>query len=1283
MAKSLTPIVGLTVVVALALAAVFGSMSLAGTAQASGHEIDVYVGHQETIDLADHLSGTGIASYVFKEISGEATGAQISAGFTIVDSGGSAVTLTADAEILDADADSTPSTELLLTGAPAGLPTNAFQGNTSVYRFEVEAQDSGGDEVDSVTLVISLKRSMDLDRKQDSDGDDITFSNIDAAYTETTLEPINLMQYYDNGAGTGKIVGFHAVVTTVTAGNFVEVVDSATGGATGSIAKAMNDDIHTGADGMLTLKIKAPTETMMVSDDPETVSVYPICRTQASADEGSNDTDSPADGLQIDEINTDGSYRLCAGVEELATPATFTVKIAESTVSGSGTQIPPQTVEADDTIMVSADMVMGAFAQDGMGAGMITDYDIAVTAPTLVFGSIDNANVISLLGINKGVTTVTITAMDGISGEDDPTAAFVVRVIDPVDEVVVVDEPATAVKFIMNQYMTVGDRDVVMDVSGYFSDGSGNGAITGYSAMSSDEMVATAMAENNGRLTVGAVAAGSATVTVTAMDGNADADPMQTFMVMVEAAAEDVVEYAPYTRRTPMGSMVDPMSDAFSFESSSDEPGDGARYDIKFKVDNEVDTLNDELVIKMEDFGFPSSMSTGSIGITVNEMAGTSQDRQFSPEAVVVGSDKLTITIGDMLTRDDTREDFRISAESNIDIVIRQSAGISNPTEAANDKYGPKVTLAGQTIDGPEDKEMLPMFRLDVPHVVKLSEEDGGIGDTVTAEGLGFKNGTTLHFFVDKNMNDALDTNEDVICSVPAVGGDDVGSCEFVVSSPTFVGGDNYVNAVDGRNNNDVMMDDDQKFTLKPSLSATPAGGSPGELILIQLTTFPNNVAVSRVAIGGRNLDKNSYSGSVGSQGTGTFSITVPNWAVPGKQQLKVWAGSEDADTNITIGGPRVTVTPAAVLANQRISLVGTGFSSSAEIARVSSGMTQVSKITVSGEQIAWSRINAGEPVDVDSGGNWSASVDLPLSDATTGAGERIIRVTDSGGRTGSITVTIPDRTVTITPEAGRVGTIAVVRGTGFPSKNDEGSSFNVEIVYDAGNDKTTTVSAVPDASGRFEAQLRIPSTAAIPSSNQVTVTFEDDDDRAIPTSVTHEVPEADIELSATSGGPGTQLTINGIGFKAFVPVNLVRIGTVDITPAPKPTTDGNGMVTFNVLIPGLDVGIQTLEMEVGRTTASTGFTVTESGINPGDIVAIAAGTEDLGDNLVSVWHFNNDTKVWSFYDPTLEEGNTLTHLITGESYLIRVSSTQEVILNHDTRSLTCVGGNCWNQIVW
>ena len=527
--------------------------------------------------------------------------------------------------------------------------------------------------------------------------------------------------------------------------------------------------------------------------------------------------------------------------------------------------------------------------------------------------------------------------------------------------------------------------------------------------------------------------------------------------------------------------------------------------------------------------------------------------------------------------------------------------------------------------------------------------------------------------------NYELDLGDDVLCVEDIINSSDVGTCEFKVSHPTFSGGINYINAVDGRNNYDLGA---AEFELTASIQASPDEGSPGEIMLIQVVDFTSGSNLEKVTLGREN-----YCGAanplgiivpcpalnVDTTGSGNFQITIPNWARAGVQELKVFSNRDnDGAQNVTIGGPQISITPKSILANQRISLVGTGFSADSHIARVAPGAEQISGISIGGKTVSWGRINDGDAVEVDSGGNWSASVDLPLSSATTAEGERSIRVTDSGGRTGVVVVDIPSREVTITPDVGRVGTIAVVRGAGFPSKNDEGTSFNVQIIYDAGNEKTTTVSAVPDASGRFETQLRIPTTASIPSTNTVKVTFDDVDKVAVVTTVAHGVPEGIIELSNTSGGPGSSVTVGGEGFKSFVPISLVKVGTLDVTPAPKPSTDGNGMMSFDIIIPGLDVGIQTIEVSVGDTTASTGFTVTESGVNPGDIKEVTPALEDLGDNFVNIWHFNNDTKAWSFYDG--QEGSDLTHLISGETYLMQIKSTVEVILNGNTRNLTCRG---------
>ena len=124
--------------------------------------------------------------------------------------------------------------------------------------------------------------------------------------------------------------------------------------------------------------------------------------------------------------------------------------------------------------------------------------------------------------------------------------------------------------------------------------------------------------------------------------------------------------------------------------------------------------------------------------------------------------------------------------------------------------------------------------------------------------------------------------------------------------------------------------------------------------------------------------------------------------------------------------------------------------------------------------------------------------------------------------------------------------------------------------------------------------------------------------------------------------------------------------------------------MTFDILIPGLDTGIQTIEVQVSDTTASIGFTV-QSGNIPGAVTPVAEGVADMGDNFIRAFNFDNDTKTWTFYDadPDVADANTMENFIAGSSYWILVGSTADAILNRETRTLTCVDDNCWNLIVW
>ena len=353
------------------------------------------------------------------------------------------------------------------------------------------------------------------------------------------------------------------------------------------------------------------------------------------------------------------------------------------------------------------------------------------------------------------------------------------------------------------------------------------------------------------------------------------------------------------------------------------------------------------------------------------------------------------------------------------------------------------------------------------------------------------------------------------------------------------------------------------------------------------VAAWDGNRKLAEVAItdgGNFYLEVVCSSSTIGFQVNGiTANETYP--CVPG--------GRNGTHTNrfaLTVTGPNflesasVTSNPSQVLANQRVTLSGNGFKAG----------TTISSISIGGKAIPADRINNGGSVAVDDSGRWSATVDLPLNSTTTAEGQVAIQATDSAGAYGRGETTIPPRRVTIDPPFSRIGTTATVRGTGFPSRNEEGSSFVVQIAYAPGSGWETNVSTVSDASGRFQTQIRIPTSAAIPSTNIVKAEFEyGPDDVVVTTTTTHSVPPASIALSATSGAPGTEVNIKVEGAKAFVPVTRVLVGNVDVAPSPSPSTNALGISEFNIRIPNLYPGSFTIEVQMAGSNASTTFTVT------------------------------------------------------------------------------------------
>ena len=430
-----------------------------------------------------------------------------------------------------------------------------------------------------------------------------------------------------------------------------------------------------------------------------------------------------------------------------------------------------------------------------------------------------------------------------------------------------------------------------------------------------------------------------------------------------------------------VGEATDPI-----FMADSTTGGSVARYQFDFNIPDETNTLIHDLVIELEDFGVPSSIGTASVTIETDIYT-------FTPEDVAVDGEEIFISIGDVTEDVGTGGNAKTGqyevggadGKGNMTVVFRKSAGISNPTEAG--EYPAVITFAKLEITTSE----VPVVRK-----VSLDEEDGGLGDVITATGKGFKNGTTLTVFLDQladhddddstpmERNGKLDLGEDVLCVVPKIGGNDAGSCEFTITHPTFSGGPNYINAVDGRSSTAPESD---MFTLEASISASPPGGSPGEIIQIQVVDFPRSRSITRVEIARDPLNCGGCGGTIDAAGAGNFSITIPNSVKAGTQELRVVTVGDNlkevtASTNIDLLGPQINVTPGSVLANQRVSLVGTGFSPGSVIANADDPSDDAvdPEVSIGGKVILGTRINDGDPVRVDNGGNWSASVDLPLS---------------------------------------------------------------------------------------------------------------------------------------------------------------------------------------------------------------------------------------------------------------------------------------------------------------
>ena len=99
--------------------------------------------------------------------------------------------------------------------------------------------------------------------------------------------------------------------------------------------------------------------------------------------------------------------------------------------------------------------------------------------------------------------------------------------------------------------------------------------------------------------------------------------------------------------------------------------------------------------------------------------------------------------------------------------------------------------------------------------------------------------------------------------------------------------------------------------------------------------------------------------------------------------------------------------------------------------------------------------------------------------------------------------------------------------------------------------------------------------------------------------------------------------------------VDHVRIDGADRLGGRNVNTDREGDATVtDILVPFLDPGFYPVEVKVGNETRVAQFEVLAEALVPGVAATLPDAVSDLGDNLDAIFHFNNTSKEWTFYDP-------------------------------------------------
>ena len=681
----------------------------------------------------------------------------------------------------------------------------------------------------------------------------------------------------------------------------------------------------------------------------------------------------------------------------------------------------------------------------------------------------------------------------------------------------------------------------------------------------------------------------------------------------------------------------------------------------------------------------------------------------------------IRVYVPDMNTSDDADGFQWPDMGQTVTLVFTKAAGIKNPTEAGVHSAAYRVLDADGDAngDGTSDvnSDSAERGRITLPTSeteaqVSLSDEDAGRGTEITGTGTGFNNGTGAKVYV-LVADTAPESCEALVANSAAeslgeasVGSDDKFVVTFTVHQDEFDAGPvNHICAVDSEAGNPRFSSDVDTFDLEPSVTVSPYSANFGDEVTVKPRDFMRDI--SSISLGPRHSWLASEADSNGKCMTGydageeradmtvRFCLNEIDGSdfvfdLPGGLDERVQIAVTDADASDDYSGDTKRIYMGVVASSLELSQ--TEVAPNASIIIISgSDFTEnstilVSDITIDDEPLVVDDAGtegsgAARHVKVTSSGEFSATVRVwtdasSSNNPTLDDGTYTIEVVDQGGFEGEVDITILEPTVTVAPETASPRDFIVISGTNWPiSTADQDNSVTIEV-------DGRTRNADIGSTGRFRYEYQFRSTIKIGDEHDVTVIFEDGRDD-IEEETSFNVTPAHLTITPASAGPGQTISVGIEGMPPYTLVAEVRIdgGNRNVNT----DREGNATVT-DILVPFLDPGFYPVEVKVGNETRVAQLEVLPEATVTGVAATLPDAVSDLGDNLDAIFHFNNQSKEWTFYDPRPEfaDLNTLTELHGGQPYWVLVKDSQEdVDWNGRLVSFTCAGGDCWNLEIW